>query len=162
MLHGRVGGLGRWVHSCAGGFERLFCRSDTVDARQISICIARPPTISVYDMARLDSTRSVLVGFTLILAACATPPAEVVEKPATEKPAKQVKVPEPDSSLADLPPLDAPDPGIRMPNFLDLPSDGEFRRANPRSVPSSGSGAVISRPPTEPPPRVKPDEAPGN
>lgn len=50
--------------------------------------------------------------------------------------------------------LPVDDPGIRMPDMLNLPGEGEFRPAPSSS--GTGSGAVISRPPTDPPSRVKP------
>lgn len=53
--------------------------------------------------------------------------------------------------------LPVEDSGIRMPDMLALPSEGEFRATNPSlPVPGSEPGAVISRPPTDPPSRVKP------
>lgn len=53
--------------------------------------------------------------------------------------------------------LPGEDDGIRMPDMLALPGEGEFRATNP-SLPQPGneSGAVISRPPTDPPERIKP------
>ncbi len=53
--------------------------------------------------------------------------------------------------------LPVEDHGIRMPDMLALPAEGEFRATNP-SLPRSGNepGAVISRPPTDPPLRIKP------
>jgi hypothetical protein len=89
------------------------------------------------------------------LLSCAAPKAIVVEPPPapkTEKPPEPV-VPEVDLSSL-------PDDGIRLPDMLGLPGEGEFRPTSP-GLPSlsPGAGAVISRPPTDPPSRPKPEEA---
>jgi hypothetical protein len=48
---------------------------------------------------------------------------------------------------------------VRLPEMLNLPSEGEFRSTNPDVKKSStGDGPVISRPPTDPPSRPKRDE----
>ena len=54
------------------------------------------------------------------------------------------------------------DDGLRMPDMLAMPGEGDFRSTNP-AAPKAGaaSGAVIARPPTDPPTRVKPNAAEG-
>lgn len=41
------------------------------------------------------------------------------------------------------------DDGIRLPDMLALPGENEFRKPLPSASQSSGSGAVIARPPSE-------------
>ncbi len=96
---------------------------------------------------------SALLGIALALASCAAPRAIVVERAAVPK--TQKTVPEPMVAESELPAL--PDDGIRMPDMLGMPGDGDFRSTQPIGV--KGSGAVISRPPTDPPSRVKPKAA---
>ena len=91
-----------------------------------------------------------LLGVALALASCAAPKSTVVEQAAVPK--TQESVPEPMVAESELPAL--PDDGIRMPDMLGLPGDGDFRSTNP--VGMKGAGAVISRPPTDPPSRVRP------
>ena len=91
------------------------------------------------------------------LFSCAAPKAIVVEPPPAavkqEAAAEVPKVPAP--PLADLP----PDDGLRLPSMLDLPGEGEFRATSPSAtLPAPGTGAVIARPPTDPPPRPKPKD----
>lgn len=44
-----------------------------------------------------------------------------------------------------------------MSGILDLPTDGEFRSASPGlDKPGTSASPVISRPPTDPPSRIKP------
>ena len=79
-----------------------------------------------------------------------------------------VKVPDPKKEEpAAVEPV-VPEPGvptppvsdIQMPDFLSLPGEGEFRPTSPGVSKPGESGAVISsRPPTDPPSRVKPKEA---
>lgn len=99
-------------------------------------------------------TTFVLLGFALLQASCVPPKATIVE--AAAPPQKKVeKAPEP--AVAEEPPMPTnQDDGLRMPtNMLELPSDSEFRATNPTAKPGE-AGAVISRPPTDPPSRVKP------
>ena len=109
-------------------------------------------------MANLHHKIGVLAG--LALASCAAPKATVVQEvraePKQEVVAKapEPKVPEPEK-VAEVP----QESGLRMPNMLEMPGDGEFRPLNP---PAARAGAVISRPPTEPPTRVKPTEDPAS
>lgn len=91
----------------------------------------------------------------LSLFSCAAPKAIVVEPAPAPKqePAVETAVPEPPvPALAD--------DGIRLPPMLDLPGEGEFRPTAPlqNKIPGE-TGAVISRPPTDPPPRPKPKPA---
>lgn len=90
------------------------------------------------------------------LLSCAAPKALVVAQPKpTIAPAVVVEpsVPDPGS-------LPLPDRGIRMPDMLGLPGDAEFRATTtPPHTGGSEAGAVISRPPTDPPSRPKPKAA---
>ena len=52
----------------------------------------------------------------------------------------------------DLPP---PDDGIRLPDMLGMPAESEFKTSSHGTKPSEG-GAVVARPPTDPPSRPKP------
>lgn len=98
---------------------------------------------------------SALLGVALALASCAAPKATVVEQATVPK--TQESVPEPVVAELELPAF--PEDEIRMPDMLGMPGDGEFRSTNP--VGMKGAGAVISRPPTDPPSRVKPKPADG-
>lgn len=94
-----------------------------------------------------------LLGGTLVLASCVPPKATVVEAaPATPK--KVEKAPEPVAPEPLEPPL--PADGLRMPDMLAMPGDDDFRATNPSTKTGEDAGAVISRPPTDPPSRVKP------
>lgn len=87
----------------------------------------------------------------LALLSCAAPKAIVIElPPKSNKPATG------EAALANaiIPPL--PNDGIRLPDMLAMPGDGEFR-APPAKA--SDAGAVIARPPTDPPSRPKPKAA---
>ena len=110
-------------------------------------------------MVKLKHTFLALAG--LMLVSCVPPKAAVVAGP-PEKPKKEEKTPQPTVAETALPTL--PDDGLRMlPNIQELPGEGEFRPTNP-AVTKAGpdAGAVISRPPTDPPSRPKPkDDANG-
>lgn len=57
--------------------------------------------------------------------------------------------------------LDSND-GLRLPDMLTLPGEDEFQSTSPAAPPSGGgTGAVISRPPTDPPSRPKAKEKDG-
>ena len=102
------------------------------------------------------SIPSVLIGITVALASCAAPKkATIVEQAPALKKTGEAKVPEP-SVPEPVPEL--PDDGLRMGNsLLEMPKDGDFRATNPSTAKVEGQGgSVISRPPTEPPSRVKP------
>lgn len=109
-----------------------------------------------FNMVTPRKTTVALLGVVLALVSCAAPKAIVAEQVAV--PTKVEKAPEAVVSEPAIPAL--PDDGIRMPDMLGMPSEGDFRATNPLS-PKTGaeSGAVISRPPTDPPSRVKPKAA---
>lgn len=90
----------------------------------------------------------------LALFSCAAPKATVIENaPARKTETAPPTVPEPPAPTA-------PDDGIRLPDMLAMPGEGEFRATAP-VTPKAGSqpNAVISRPPTDPPARPKPQAA---
>lgn len=105
--------------------------------------------------------KSILSAFAaMILASCAAPKAVVVE--AAPAPKNEAPVPEV-AAVAPQVPAMKPDDGLRMPDMLALPSESEFRATGASPVPKSpAESAVISRPPTEPPPRVKPPAPAGD
>lgn len=95
----------------------------------------------------------------LTMLSCAAPKAIVVqEAPAVKKETAvaETTVPGPPLPLVE-------NDGIRLPEMLDLPGEGEFRATAPvpNKLPGE-SGGVVSRPPTDPPSRPKPKENPGN
>ena len=92
------------------------------------------------------------------LASCA-PPKAIVNTAAPPVAGKVGKKPEVVVAAEPAVPELPKDDGIRMQNMLDLPTDGDFRATNPAAPGIRGeSGTVISRPPTDPPSRVKPKE----
>ncbi len=88
-----------------------------------------------------------LIAPAFALLSCAVPKAIVVEetgaKPKVEKTEETAAVEEPSKPAMD-------DDGIRLPDMLGMPGEGEFRSSRPTTRGTSGSGAVIARPPTEP------------
>jgi hypothetical protein len=94
-------------------------------------------------MLKLKLTTLARCAPALALLSCAAPKANVVaEAPMKEKkPAETAAVPEPVTP-------NEPDDGIRLPDMLGLPNEGELRSA--ASVPGKTpeSGAVIARPPS--------------
>lgn len=92
----------------------------------------------------------------LALLACAPPKAIVVEAPTGVPTAETSGNP----GLAGMNEPALPDDGIRLPDMLTMPGDGEFHAGRP-NAPKDGSaaGAVISRPPTDPPSRPKKPKA---
>jgi hypothetical protein len=111
-------------------------------------------------MAEMNHRIAVLMGLTL--ASCAPKAVIVQEDQVVPRQAQEsVKVPEPVAAETEIasPTLPAGE-GLRpLKNMLDLPSEAEFRTAAPAGQkPGGGAGAVISRPPTEPPSRTKPKE----
>ena len=126
------------LHSCAGSGKRLFFAV----AR---FCVIRSMGITKY----LTCTA---LGFALLLPSCAPKATVVVEAPVLKK---VEKVQEPVA-----PELSVPaqvDDGLRMPDMLAMPSEGDFRSTSPGAVKSSdSSGAVIARPPVDPASRLKP------
>ncbi len=106
-----------------------------------------------------------------MLGACAIPGEKVAEEkvpPEGEAAAETPSPPTPPTAAEDEftpvpePPVPAvTDHGLRLPaDLLSLPGDGEFRATSP-TLPerTADRGPVISRPPTEPPPRPKPQES---
>ena len=88
----------------------------------------------------------------LALLACAAPKAIIVElAPAAKKGATTG-----DAGLADPAFPELPDDGIRLPDMLAMPGEGEFRASARGSNNSKAeANAVVARPPTDPPPRPK-------
>lgn len=105
-------------------------------------------------------THTFLAMLLLAQFSCAPPKAIVVAPPPS--PVKKAKPTEPVLAQAVIPNM--PDDGLRMGNMLELPSDREFRTPNSSPVKTGpDAGAVIARPPTDPPSRVKPKtEAPND
>jgi len=105
-----------------------------------------PPTMK---LAAWHGTLGVCVLITLAMVSCAAPKAEVVAE--TPKPKPLEKSVEP---IPELPEPGQADDGLRLPDMLALPSEGDLNSSLPVPRPSDG-GAVIARPPTDPPPRPK-------
>jgi hypothetical protein len=102
-------------------------------------------------MANLKQTWLAMVG--LALASCAPPKAVVVQ----EAPAPVKRVEAQAVAASGETPAVLQDDGLRMPDLLELPGEGEFRPSSATSATTGNEpGAVISRPPTEPPSRVPP------
>lgn len=98
----------------------------------------------------------------LTIISCAAPKAIVVQEGASEPiPKSPPTLAQDENAQPDLP--DLQNDGLRLPDLLELPGDEQFRTDVP-GKPTPGGGAVISRPPTDPPSRPKPDDAkpPGN
>lgn len=94
----------------------------------------------------------------LLMVSCAPKAVVIQETPIAPK-QEVAKIPEPLTPAIDQNATVAPDDGLRIPNMLELPGEGEFRSTSaPGTKAETGSGAVISRPPTDPPVRVKPKE----
>ena len=105
-------------------------------------------------MGITKNTACRVFGIVGMLVSCAPKATIVAEAPA---PKKVEKAPE---SVAQEPAVPTQeDDGLRLPSMLAMPEAGDFRSTNP-TAPKTGSqsGAVISRPPTDPPSRVKPKE----
>lgn len=107
-------------------------------------------------MVNTKSASLALILAALALLSCAAPKAIVVQpapQPKNPTAAAEPGVPEPE--------VPSPaDDGIRLPDMLAMPDDGEFRATSP-TAPKAGSdtSAVIARPPTDPPSRPKPKPA---
>jgi hypothetical protein len=93
------------------------------------------------------------LGLAGLMVSCAAPKATVVEQAPVK--IKEEKAPEPVA-----PELNVPaqvDDGLRLPDMLAMPSEGDFRSTSPGAVKTSNSsGAVISRPPVDTASQVKP------
>ncbi|MCX6868076.1 MAG: hypothetical protein NTV46_18055 [Verrucomicrobia bacterium] len=87
----------------------------------------------------------------LALLSCAAPKATVVAPAPAPKKSQAPADPE-------FPVPDLPDDGIRLPDMLAMPGDGEFRATRPNTSKPGPDGAVIARPPTDPPSRPKPKD----
>jgi len=80
------------------------------------------------------------------LLCCAPPKAIVVEEPGVRPKVEDKQ----ETAGAEQPSTPAvEDDGIRLPNMLGMPGENEFRSSRPASGGSSGSGAVIAKPPVE-------------
>ncbi len=90
-----------------------------------------------------------LLAIALAFTACAPEAVVVEEQPEPVKKTDPKPVEE-----QPLPDIGEPDDGLRIPEMLTLPGNADFRATSP-NVASSGTGAVISRPPTDPPSRPK-------
>jgi hypothetical protein len=108
-------------------------------------------------MGTTKNTVCLVLGFVWALASCAPKATVVAEAPVVKK---VEKAPEPVVEEPAAPIQE--DDGLRMPDMLAMPGEGDFRSTNP-AAPKTGtsSGAVIARPPTDPPARVKPQAADG-
>jgi hypothetical protein len=87
-------------------------------------------------------TMSALMGAVLMLVSCAAPKPVVVEKAGAEA------APPTPAAATTAEPTAMPDDGIRLPDMLGLPAEGDFKPTKPAGS-SVESGAVISRPPTD-------------
>jgi hypothetical protein len=107
------------------------------------------------DMVKMKHIALAWIAPALGLLSCAAPKATVVDQPKSKSEPAVVApaVPDPGS-------LAPPDRGIRLPDMLALPGDAEFRATTP-TPPKKGAeaGAVIARPPTDPPSRPQPKDA---
>lgn len=97
---------------------------------------------------------STLCVVVLALGSCAAPKPDVVAPPPVVK--KEEKK-EPELPLLEPLPPALPNDDGRLNGFLEMPGDSEFRSSNPVTPKAGGgTGPVISRPPMDPPARVKP------
>lgn len=79
----------------------------------------------------------------LALLSCAAPKASVV----AETPAEETKI-ETSAAVPEPTIPNEPDDGIRLPDMLGLPDEGELRSAASLPGKTPESGAVIARPPS--------------
>jgi hypothetical protein len=106
-------------------------------------------------------TTFAIFGLTWIMASCAATQnaAETAETPAPKAETKtepELEIAAPDPTIE----LPRPEEGFRMSGILDLPTDREFRSSGSAlGQPRSPASPVISRPPTDPPSRIKPNPA---
>ncbi|MEY3894910.1 MAG: hypothetical protein RLZZ214_429 [Verrucomicrobiota bacterium] len=109
-------------------------------------------------MGTTKNTACLVLGIATALASCAPKATVVAEAPAVKKVEKA-----PEQPVVEEPVLPVQeDDGLRGPDMLVMPDEGSFRSTNP-TAPKTGAaaGAVIARPPTDPPSRVKPKAAEG-
>jgi len=91
-----------------------------------------------------------LLGMMAAMTSCAPKATVVAETPPVKK------EPAPPVAVVQETALPTPaDDGLRMPDMLAMPDEGDFRSTG-GAKPGTQSGAVIARPPTDPPARVKP------
>ncbi len=92
----------------------------------------------------------------LALFSCAAPKKAIVVQPAPADPKKDTT----QTAGTPVPNLPGgPDDGIRLPDMLAMPGEGDFRpTAPPSNKTNPDTGAVIARPPTDPPTRPKPQD----
>jgi hypothetical protein len=114
-----------------------------------ALCSARPIHGSI--MVTMKFVSLARIAPALALLSCAAPKATVVAP--APAPKKSQAPAEPGFSEPAL-----PDDGIRLPDMLAMPGDGEFRATRPNPSKVGPEGAVIARPPTDPPSRPKPKD----
>ncbi len=95
-------------------------------------------------MLKLKAATLARLAPALALLSCAAPKAIVVVETPETKTAASAAVSEPAIQ-------NEPDDGIRLPDMLGLPDEGELRSAASSPDKSSESGAVIARPPADAP-----------
>ncbi len=99
----------------------------------------------------------VLAG-SFLLASCAIPGKETAE-PEPVEPPETGNAASGEPVAFEEPPVPAiEDHGLRLPDMLSLPDDGDFRATNLPSGRTGEAGPVVSRPPTDPPSRPKPQQ----
>jgi hypothetical protein len=127
------------LHSCAKSGKRFssavarLCASQTMGITKYLACAA--------------------LGLPWLMVSCVAPKATVVDQ-------APVKVKQEQAPVPAAPDLSVPaqvDDGLRMPDMLAMPSEGDFRSTSPSAVKSSNSsGAVIARPPVDASSQAKP------
>lgn len=108
----------------------------------------------------MNASRIVLCSLGVVPAVLLIGCAATRQDPASDAPAPTAAVSAPDAAA--VTPV-VPDDDLRLPEeeFLKMPGEGEFRIAGGASPNASpNGGAVIVRPPTDPPSRPKPAEVP--
>ncbi|MGL4401712.1 MAG: hypothetical protein ACRCXD_17765 [Luteolibacter sp.] len=93
-----------------------------------------------------------VIGVAVAMISCAAPKAVVVAEAPVVK-TEKLPDPAPAPDQTNLP----VDDGLRMPDMLAMPQEGDFRSTNSAAAVAGGqSNAVIARPPLDPPSRTKP------
>jgi hypothetical protein len=104
-------------------------------------------------MTKPKFSKLALVAPLLGVISCAAPKAILVQE---TKPAGPEVAQTGEPAVTMEPDLPLPDDKLRIGDMETLPSDEELRASRPEPpLPGTGAGAVIARPPTEPPPRPK-------